>query len=359
MRSKSAFAIAVLALSGCALIKQGTTQRVKFESDPPKAEVWLNGEKHPDLTPTTIELPRKEVAYQIKKQGYDTIANKLTTRTSSYFYWSFLGGVITTLLDWITGSWQEFDLPEEDKDTVRVVLEPSIDSSEHIVAISSNPAGASITVDTLALQEVTGIKSKPTRINVKWKGPNDQERTIILRFAGYEPEKLRLRRGEKKLHSDLRPSPINQQVVFDSEPRDADVWVDGAFAGKTPVVKSYEWRKGDDREKKVEFRKEGYHSKSEVIKDKVDKTIAVKLVEKFETVAVRIDTAPSGSIVEVDGKPAGATPADIQLTWSVTLRSHKLKVSRPGYASEELVVDYEKKTEPVIVRLKPALPDFP
>ena len=359
MRSKAAFAVAILALSGCALIKNGTTQRVKFESVPPKAEVWVNGVKHPEPTPTTIELPRKETSYEIKLAGYDKVANKLTTKTSSYFYWSFLGGVITTMLDWLTGSWQEFDIPPEDKDTIKVVLEPSVDNSEHIVRISSNPPGASIAVEGFELQEVTGIESRPARINVKWKGPNDVERTITLRYVGYETAKLRLRRGERKLHKNLDPSPITQVLQFESDPQGAEVLIDGISTGITPFTTRYIRPIGDDRAKKVVIRKDGYETALESIKDKNNRTIVVKLTETLETLAVKVDCVPAGSSLEVDGKPAGAGPTEIKLSWSVTVRSHKLRVSRPGYDSVEKIIDHGSKSEPVVFRLKPSLPDFP
>ena len=359
MRSKAVFAIAALSLSGCGLLTQGTSQRVKFESNPPKAEIWLNGQKYPDLTPTTIELPRGELSYQIKMTGYDTVANKLTTRTSSCFYWSLLMGVIAGGIDWLSGAWQEFDIPEADKDTIKVALERSIDNSDQVVAISSNPPGASISIDGLFEQKKTGVLGSGTRIEVKWKNAGDQERKVELRLTGFQPATLKLRRGEKKLHKDLDPLPITQTVVFESDPPDAEVFVDGVPSGKTPRSLIYERRMGDDREKKIEIRKAGYESKFETIKDKYSKTIAVKLTEKLESLAVKVDCVPAGSSIEVDGKAAGEAPAEVRLTWSVTLKSHKLRISRPGYESRELVIDDSKKSEPIVVRLKPTLPDFP
>jgi PEGA domain-containing protein len=359
MKSRAAFAITALALSGCGLLTQGTSQRVKFESHPPKAEIWINGQKQPELTPTTIELPRGELSYQIKMKGYDTVANKLTTRTSSTFYWSLLMGVIAGGLDWLTGAWQEFDIPEEDKDTIKVALERSIDNSDQIVAISSNPPGATITIGGIFLQEKTGILGRGTRVEVKWANPKDQERTVELKLTGYLPASLKLRRGEKTLHMNMEQQPITQSLLFDSDPQEAEVLIDGVVSGKTPCTTLHERRLGDDRERKIEIRKAGYESKFETIKDKSSKTITVKLIEKLETLAVKVDCVPAGSSLEVDGKPAGEAPSEVRLTWSESLKSHKLRISRPGYESREIVIDVTKKSEPVVVRLKPSLPDFP
>jgi len=351
----------VLLLPGCALITQGTSQKVTFESDPTRAEIWLNNVKQPQLTPATIELPKGEYVYEIRKTGRIPKQGTLKTRTCSYFYWSLLMGVLAGGIDWISGAWVEFDIPEADKDTIKVDLPQNLESSEHSVAFSSNPPGATIFIDGMEQQEKAGIPGKGTLINIKWKSPTDQTRKVVMSYVNFQDGVTPLRRGvDKKIHLDLIPKPIVQNLNFESDPPGAAVFLDGIPKGTTPTGIEVTRQVGDLVPRTVEFRMTGYTTQTRIIRNAEHTKVSMKLVEEIETAFLKVECLPSGADFEIDGKALGSVPPEIKLNWSVkTNKSHKLKFSRPGYEPFEVTVEDNQRATPVSVRLKPALPRLP
>ncbi len=353
MRNKAAVAALVLLLPGCALIKQGTTQFVTFKSKPPAGEIWVGGKKQKEHTPATLELPKYEQVIMIRKAGYYDKTIALTCRTSSYFYWSFVMGILAAGVDWVSGAWREFDLPNG---TVEVVLDAREDNPDQTVMISSNPPGATIRIDNRDLQPKTGTKRTPAAVEVHWD-KTAREKQVVLRMQGFQDAQLSLVRGQKTLHKDLDPASEIVRVQFDSTPPGAMVLIDGIpYIRETPASAELEWYTYTP-EKKVEFRLAGYHPEFDTIKDKNRMKIEAKLRPRIVTVPIRIDCTPVGSTLEIDGKRAGDAPAEVMLDWSVNIKSHKVKLSRPGYESQEIVVDESRRS--VVVRLRPALPRLP
>ena len=96
-----------------------------------------------------------------------------------------------------------------------------------------------------------------------------------------------------------------------------------------------------------------------IIKDKSVTKVTGLLAEVFHPVAIRVNCAPAGALIEVDEQPWGEGPGEVTLNWSVTKKSHKIRVSRPGYEPEEKTVEDSKRDIPLDFRLKPALPRLP
>lgn len=357
MRSKAVLSVVVLALSGCALIKSGTSQMILFNSKPEGAEVWLNGKKHPQLTPTTIDLPKDEVTFQFKKDGFATHSEALKFRTCSWFYWSLLFGIITGGIDWASGAWKEFDVPEDG-----IVRELRLaGDTEEDVYISSNPVGASIRIGTSELQEKTGTKARPAKVTVKWGDARyDREKQIILKYPDYQDATLRLRRGDRAIHKELDPKPEEVATLFESEPANAEVLINGIQKiSRTPGTVNLEWFTYPTQYE-VEFRLFGYKPWRKTIKSKAESAKVVATLEEIENpVLVKIECTPPGSAIEVDGSHVGDAPAELNLIWSVNRKSHRLKLSRPGYESKELTIDESQKSATISVRLVPSLPRLP
>jgi hypothetical protein len=355
MRSRaSVFALALL-LPGCALIKSGTSQMVTFKSDPPGAEIWLNGKKRPELTPATIEVPKDDITFQFKKAGFATHSESLQFRTCSWFYWSLLFGVITGGIDWLSGAWCEFDVPEEG--VVRKLRLAG--DTEDDIYISSNPVGASIKVGGIDVRGITGSKGRGVKVGVKWgDAKRDRERQIILTLEGFETAFLNLHRGEKDLHWDFKQKPDEIATLFESQPAGAEVLINGVKEiERAPATFNLKWYTYE-KEYEVEFRLEGYKPWRKTIKSKKEGPKVVAVLEEIERPAlVRVECLPSGAVIEVDGQPAGVSPGDVQVTWSISRKSHALKFSRPGYESKVVTVDESQKT--LSVRLAPALPRLP
>jgi hypothetical protein len=72
-------------------------------------------------------------------------------------------------------------------------------------------------------------------------------------------------------------------VEFFTDPPGAEVWVDDALAGQTPVTKSYAWAK-ENEVKQVVFKMDGYFAEKRFITENTA-VIAVQLREALEMLA--------------------------------------------------------------------------
>lgn len=117
---KSLFLLPVLVLlTGCATIFLGPRQEVNVNSDPPGAQVVLNGQETSYTTPCRMEVKRKvkessfnqknENVYVFKKEGYEDA----TFRTKSSVHWltilDYLYYIVPGLIDTWTGSNRVFN----------------------------------------------------------------------------------------------------------------------------------------------------------------------------------------------------------------------------------------------------------
>jgi hypothetical protein len=60
--------LAGIFILGC--IEKSTTVSVYFSSEPPGAEIWIEGANTGNLTPSTLHLQRGNYNYSLKKEGY-------------------------------------------------------------------------------------------------------------------------------------------------------------------------------------------------------------------------------------------------------------------------------------------------
>jgi len=88
-------------LSGCASIVSGSTQEVKFSSNPTGAIVWADG-VNLGLTPVTANLNRnkKNQKIKIELEGYKSQELILKRKLNGWFFGNILlGGVIGIIID--------------------------------------------------------------------------------------------------------------------------------------------------------------------------------------------------------------------------------------------------------------------
>jgi hypothetical protein len=297
-------------------------------------------------TPATIDLPKDDYTVVFRKPGYREVTLDLRRQMSAWFFGSLVMGVIASGVDLITGAWKEFE-----STALHAILEPLPDvpepDEEIEVAVKSEPPGAEIVADGAARGRT------PAKVRLIWK-PRELEKTIRLRLEGYYEKGLPLGRESARLEAALEPRPVTVRVSFVSTPPGAEVRVDGAVAGRTPVVAPFDWVPGS-RPRAVEMTLPGYHpGKGTIVQASAE--VAMDLREVVETVPLRLTVTPPGAWVEADGAGAGAAPIAVPLRWSVSLRQHTLRVSHPGYASRTVVVTRDEAAGPLEVRLSPALP---
>lgn len=96
--------------SSCATLFKGTSQEVNFNSDPQKAEVWVNGTKM-GVTPLALKLESKKTyTIEFKKEGYETKSYNITNHIGAgWIILDVLAGLVGVIVDAATGAWYSLD----------------------------------------------------------------------------------------------------------------------------------------------------------------------------------------------------------------------------------------------------------
>ncbi len=100
----------VFLLSGCATLFKGTSEEVRFSSEPQRAEVWVNGLRMGE-TPVSLKLESKKT-YQIefRKEGYKPVVRNITNHVGAgWIILDALGALIPVIIDAATGAWYSLD----------------------------------------------------------------------------------------------------------------------------------------------------------------------------------------------------------------------------------------------------------
>src|SRR5262249_44746502 len=115
-------AACVSALSGCATIVNGTTEKIQLSSAPDGAQATIDGTQTV-TTPTTVELSRDdEHTIIFHKDGYQDDTEKLTSSTSGWIWGNILaGGVVGAVVDAESGAGKKLS-----SDAVNVALVPLV-----------------------------------------------------------------------------------------------------------------------------------------------------------------------------------------------------------------------------------------
>ena len=332
----------IAALSGCTFIMQGTSQSVKFTSEPEGATVSVGGQT--GTTPVSFELPKDDYQVSFRLDGYEDHSVDLRRKLSSWFYGSLVMGVVASTIDLATGAWKEFETTE-----VNVNLQPLPDTVQELpVRITSQPPGADILIQNRS------YGATPKDLRLPWQ-PKEKDKEVTLRLAGYVDRSLALPRSEKELAGTLEPKPLAVPLRINSSPDKADIRIDGRpLPGKTPMTADLTWKLGDPP-RTLECSLDGYVTKKlEITRDSKD--LNVELKEAVVEIVLPLKIEPAGAKVLVDGKPHAEGAKDVKLPWSLSITKHVLVFSQPGYATKTVEVVRAAAAGPLVVRLAPALP---
>lgn len=97
--------LTIALFAGCASIVSGTTQPIKFSSDPSGADVRIDGVSR-GRTPAELEIStRSPHTVRIELAGYQTYETKLERKMNGWIFGNiFFGGIIGLIVDASTGA---------------------------------------------------------------------------------------------------------------------------------------------------------------------------------------------------------------------------------------------------------------
>lgn len=100
----------ILLISSCATIFKGTSEEVRFSSDPSRAEVWINGIKRGE-TPFSLKLESKEnYVIEMRKEGYESVTRNITNHIGAgWIVLDVIAGLVPVVVDAATGAWYSLD----------------------------------------------------------------------------------------------------------------------------------------------------------------------------------------------------------------------------------------------------------
>lgn len=105
-----ALGLAILYLSSCATLFKGTTEEVSVNSDPQRAQIFINGNLMGE-TPITLKMESKKTyLIEFKKEGYKTKTYNITNHVGAgWIILDVLAGLIPVVVDAATGAWYHLD----------------------------------------------------------------------------------------------------------------------------------------------------------------------------------------------------------------------------------------------------------
>jgi hypothetical protein len=97
-------------LTSCATLFKGTKQEVSMNSEPQKAEVYVNGQLMGE-TPLALKLETKKTySIEFRKEGYKSKTYQITNHVGAgWVILDVLAGLVGVIIDAATGAWYSLD----------------------------------------------------------------------------------------------------------------------------------------------------------------------------------------------------------------------------------------------------------
>jgi hypothetical protein len=181
--------------------------------------------------------------------------------------------------------------------------------------IVSDPNGAAILVNGesrgSAPQDLKKIPSGTTLVIVRKEGYEEARRTVSLLDGQSVVEEFKL-------------TPIGGLLLVHSTPEGAEVSIDGAFKGRTPLF-IQDLPLGDHR---VALKASGFQDRETTISVKDRRPMKVAMDLTSDSGSLDVGGTPAGAAVLLDGQPAGTLPFNLE---RVTKGTHTVQVKMDGY----------------------------
>ncbi|SDF12443.1 PEGA domain-containing protein [Thermus arciformis] len=202
------------------------------------------------------------------------------------------------------------------------------------LAVDSRPQGAEVYLDG-RLQGRT-----PLVLSV-----NPGRHEVELRLAGYQPYRVTVnpKPGERvQVFAPLSPEPRQGTLSVSSTPPGAEVYVDGALRGRTPLTLSL-----PEGRYRVELRladHEPYQAQVSVRRGETTR-LDVRLTPIPRTGTLFLESSPQGAEVYLDGRLQGRTPLRLTLNEG----TYRVELRLPGYEPYGATVRVERGRETRLV----------
>jgi hypothetical protein len=208
------------------------------------------------------------------------------------------------------------------------------------ISVDSDPSGASLSING----------TETGRTPYKLKTPAFGKYLFRFSKEGYTPvEKIVDITASTSADMIVSLPKLTGLVLFDSTPPGADLTVNGAFRGKTPVLVT-DLPTGSY---KATFKLEGYDPREMevMVADRIPKLCDMSMKSIYA--AIKVQSDPPGANVIIDGIDKGKTPCSVE---DVLQGEHTLKLIKPGFKEYIEKINLSKVEEtPINIRLNEIL----
>jgi hypothetical protein len=292
------------ALKEIAKAKYGT---VIVEADVPDAEVFIDGNKHPDKTPAVISNVIEGI-------------HVIEVRKEPSVPWK-----------------QTIQVKAAEQTKVRADLKAGLGTGDATISVLSNISNAKVFLDGREVGvvpfDIKNVKPGEHVLEVKAEGYTTREERIVVNAGATEIRKM-------DLGVDGGPDQGIIKVV--SPVPEAEVFIDGASVGKVPQEK-----RAGAGEHFVVVKLVGYKTFEQKIRVEAGKAITVS-AELKAVGSLRVISTPQDSAVLVNGVEVGRTP----LTAEIEVGQNIVRIEKAGFVPTERTVTIEGgKTETISAEL--------
>ncbi|UZX16221.1 PEGA domain-containing protein [Thermus sp. PS18] len=204
----------------------------------------------------------------------------------------------------------------------RVTAPPPTPATATLV-VDSRPAGAEVYLD--------GRLSGRTPVSLQ---VNPGRHEVELRLSGYQPYRVTVnpRPGERvQVFAQLVPEARQGTLAVTSSPSGAEVYVNGALRGRTPLRLVLE-----EGTYQVELKAPGYEPYRATVRvERGRETRVSATLRPIRTGELYLEARPEGAEVYIDGRLMGRAP--LRMTLEAGL--HEVRVLAPGYGEYRAQVE--------------------
>lgn len=289
------------ALREVAKAKYGT---VVVEADVPDAEVYIDGNKHPDKTPAVISNVIEGI-------------HVIEVRKDPSAPWK-----------------QTIQVKAAEQTKVRADLKAGLGTGDGTISVLSNVSNAKVFIDGREVGvvpfDIKNVKPGEHVIEVKAEGYATREERVVINAGGTEIRKMDL---------SVEGSPNQGVIKVVSPVPEAEVFIDGASAGKVPQEKRV-----SAGEHFVVVKLSGYKSFEQKVRIEAGQSSTVS-AELKAVGRLRILSTPAGATVTINGIPAEKpTPLDTEVEVGETI----VRIEKLGFvATKHTVIIEGGKTETI------------